>query len=658
MWRGVAIFLLSTCSQEVLAGYGEKQYFTTNAICLRKHCINPIFPGLEDLGRLSQSPWFCSSLFKARAHMGFCKAAINYDPSFPLAEGAAQQSLEDIVKRQDGDAAKMFMYHLSGMGLEAWDYSKPEFSDDDCVKSVWRMVCYTYFPRAPIGCQDGMQVPYMRPCRSSCQNYIKTCGVECCDESVQCVFTHTKELSPTQMVTTSGYLPHDGPSTLCTGAARRSASPAVGLSALMLLPLLWTDAAAVRVPRLLQFGVLAAVPLLLQGCNYDVPSHTVGNWRAQKDYLIGFQFVMPGASARDGVLNSCDVENLALPLQCSGRGVCKTWDKEDLHSPTTFCECDRDWADPECNTRRKSQLGAFLLSLFFGYLGLDHFYMGYRVTGAMKLLSLGGGGLWWVFDFIRIGSAPIAAKNFKLAADLPHWVFVLTVVFFGMVLGFSIAYATVKRRITHLHKDAMMHAEEEEAYHPAPEKKRPPRKPEKPELRIGEPGMQLKFRANPAKLDYPSYGAIQERSPAAPARRPTPPSSTPVVVQGAPSPQPRVVTSATVERSAAAPPAVPPPRSDVFSASYNMPSVAGAAVTDSVALFNTANRGRVLESSQPVPTLGPMEPLASDMSLQDSAFGPRVDVVSPVAAAGPRGFTPSSISGLGVLPTSSARVVQ
>merc|ERR1719160_626210 len=198
-----------------------REAYTTNAICGKKNCINPIFPGMEDLHHLAKSKWICSSLQKTSPSMGFCRNAVTYDPALPLPAGGSS-TIQALVERQDNAASTMFYYHLTGLGLEAWDYQKPEYAND-CIKSVWRMVCFTYFPRAEIGIQDGAWSAYIRPCKSSCQNYVRACGVECCDESVQCVFSHTKAISASQTVTTQGYLPHDGPSSLCTGAARRSA---------------------------------------------------------------------------------------------------------------------------------------------------------------------------------------------------------------------------------------------------------------------------------------------------------------------------------------------------------------------------------------------------------------------------------------------------
>lgn len=40
----------------------------------------------------------------------------------------------------------------------------------------------------------------------------------------------------------------------------------------------------------------------------------------------------------------------------------------------------------------------WLLSMLFGALGLDRFYTGRYLTGTLKLLSLGGLGIWWIID--------------------------------------------------------------------------------------------------------------------------------------------------------------------------------------------------------------------------------------------------------------------
>ena len=47
---------------------------------------------------------------------------------------------------------------------------------------------------------------------------------------------------------------------------------------------------------------------------------------------------------------------------------------------------------------------AFLLSLFLGFFGADRFYIGRTRSAIVKLLTLGGFGIWWLSDIILIAS--------------------------------------------------------------------------------------------------------------------------------------------------------------------------------------------------------------------------------------------------------------
>merc|ERR1719473_1531598 len=85
------------------------------------------------------------------------------------------------------------------------------------------MVCHTYFPKAEAGCQRGEATAYLRPCKNVCSNYVEACGVQCCDESVQCVFEHTVALLDGGEEVTTGYVDELGPAAACTGAASRLA---------------------------------------------------------------------------------------------------------------------------------------------------------------------------------------------------------------------------------------------------------------------------------------------------------------------------------------------------------------------------------------------------------------------------------------------------
>ena len=68
-------------------------------------------------------------------------------------------------------------------------------------------------------------------------------------------------------------------------------------------------------------------------------------------------------------------------------------------------EHDREWLRrlaEKAASSDKSWMIAFCLSVFLGPFGVDRFYLGYGVLGLVKLLTLGGFGVWWVLDVILL----------------------------------------------------------------------------------------------------------------------------------------------------------------------------------------------------------------------------------------------------------------
>ncbi len=47
---------------------------------------------------------------------------------------------------------------------------------------------------------------------------------------------------------------------------------------------------------------------------------------------------------------------------------------------------------------------ALLLSIFLGNLGIDRFIMGHVGLGILKLITVGGFGIWWLVDIILIAT--------------------------------------------------------------------------------------------------------------------------------------------------------------------------------------------------------------------------------------------------------------
>jgi len=56
------------------------------------------------------------------------------------------------------------------------------------------------------------------------------------------------------------------------------------------------------------------------------------------------------------------------------------------------------------NQRQKNWVVALTLSIFLGFVGADRLYLGRVRTGILKLITLGGLGIWWLIDVILIAT--------------------------------------------------------------------------------------------------------------------------------------------------------------------------------------------------------------------------------------------------------------
>ena len=118
--------------------------------------------------------------------------------------------------------------------------------------------------------------------------------------------------------------------------------------------------------------------------------------------------------------------------------------QEPVIEPTVAQSVPEEQTTLKIHTKKIPRQRHFLILFFFSFIwgtfGADRFYMGYIGTGILKLITIGGLGIWTLTDFIVVmtGSWRDKQGRLTLQADEYKKFAGRTVFWFSVILGVGI----------------------------------------------------------------------------------------------------------------------------------------------------------------------------------------------------------------------------
>ena len=92
----------------------------------------------------------------------------------------------------------------------------------------------------------------------------------------------------------------------------------------------------------------------------------------------------------------------------------------------------------------RSFIATWMFSLLLGFLGVDRFYLGKVGTGILKLITIGGFGIWWLIDLILTLAGLQRDKEGRLLPDFEQYRLISWIIT-AAAFGLSVLTSAVSR---------------------------------------------------------------------------------------------------------------------------------------------------------------------------------------------------------------------